>query len=153
MWPKEREIGWLTGTWWPLLFSCSHLSPGSCPAPGWSPKVAVVCFFPKVPVFCFFISSQFLCAVLSVSTLPSPAPVMHIFCLRRGEWFVIEAGWGMYCWKRELILALSETVLVLLFHFVSICLCILVGPWVGGWVGMGARCQGRVGLSSEEHTS
>ena len=74
------------------------------------------------------------CALSTLCLLysDSPSPVMHIFCLRRGEWFVIEAGWGMYCWKRELILALSETVLVLLFHFVSICLCILVGPWVGG---------------------
>ena len=119
----------------PPMFSCSHMSPGSF----WlKPKSGCFLFLSKVAVFCFFIS-QFLCPVYLVPAVQWLSLPRYAYLLSQtgGEWFVIGARSGYVlrggahpshvksgCW-----------LLVLLFHLVSICLCILLGPRVGGWVG------------------
>ena len=132
---SKRERGWLidrdiVASLHILLFS--HMSPGFF----WlKPKSGCFLFLSKGACFLFLYLSVFVHCLVCAYCTRSPSPVMHIFCLRQEEsglW--LGPGRVMYCSKRgALILALSKAVLVLLFHLVSICLCILLGPRVGGW--------------------
>ena len=136
---RREERGWLIDgdtpcpTWWTLpcspVLTCLQAPSGS------SPSLDVFCFFPRW-LFSASLSPSF-CALSTLCLLysGSPSPVMHIFCLRQGEsglW--LGPGRVMY-WEglaHPGHVKSSCWLLVLLFHLVSICLCILLGPRVGG---------------------